>query len=42
MSFLDTLQDVVKGAALGVAALTALPVFGAGAALADKLTEDDN
>lgn len=29
MSFLDTLQDVVKGAAVGVAALTALPVFGA-------------
>lgn len=59
MSFLDTLQDIVKGAAVGVATLTALPVFGAagaitatgvavgsaigaGAALADRLIEDDD
>ncbi|MBL8445292.1 MAG: hypothetical protein JNK52_14685 [Zoogloeaceae bacterium] len=58
MSFLDTLQDLAKGAAVGVAVVTALPVFGAvgsitaagvavgsvigaGAALADNLTEDD-
>jgi len=59
MRFLDTIQDLVKGAAVGVAALTALPVFGAigtisatgiavgsiigaGAALADRLAEDDD
>lgn len=29
MSFLKTLEDIVKGAAVGVAAVTALPIFGA-------------
>ena len=29
MSFLDTLESVVKGVALGIATVTALPVFGA-------------
>ncbi len=59
MSFLDTLQNVAKGAAVGVAAMTALPVFGAvgtitaagvvvgsivgaGAALADNLTDEED
>lgn len=29
MSFIETLEDMVKGAAVGVAAVTALPIFGA-------------
>ncbi|MFX1739999.1 hypothetical protein PXJ20_32070 [Paraburkholderia sp. A1RI_3L] len=29
MSFLDTLENMAKGAAAGVAVLVALPVFGA-------------
>ena len=29
MSFIEALEDMVKGAAVGVAAVTALPIFGA-------------
>jgi hypothetical protein len=29
MSFLRSLEDVAKGAAIGVATVTALPIFGA-------------
>lgn len=29
MSFLDSLEKIAKGAAIGVATLTALPLFGA-------------
>ena len=33
MNFLDTLENMAKGALIGVAAVTALPIFGAAGAI---------